>query len=38
VALWLLYLRAHFLLMPVHILVPHLARKAFMRTSTQEPV
>jgi hypothetical protein len=30
-ALWLLYLRAHALLMPPHILVPHLARKSWQR-------
>lgn len=29
-ALWLLYLRAHHLLMPLHILLPHLMRKAYM--------
>jgi hypothetical protein len=38
VARGILYMRAHFLLMPVPILVPHLVRKAFMRASTQEPV
>lgn len=27
-ALWLLYVRAHYLLMPVHILIPHVVRKA----------
>jgi hypothetical protein len=31
VALWLLYVRAHHLLMPTHILVPHLLRKALRR-------
>jgi len=30
-ALWFLYVRAHYLRMPVHLLVPHLIRKAFMR-------
>lgn len=30
-ALWFLYVRAHYLLMPLHILVPHLARKGIMR-------
>ena len=31
VALFLLYLRSHHLLMPIHILIPHLARKAWRR-------
>jgi hypothetical protein len=30
-ALWLLYVRAHHLKMPAHILIPHLLRKALMR-------
>ena len=30
-ARWLLYLRSHWLRMPLHLLVPHLARKAWMR-------
>jgi hypothetical protein len=30
-ARWLLYVRAHHLRMPAHLLVPHLARKALMR-------
>lgn len=30
-ALWLLYVRAHHLRMPTHLLVPHLVRKAVMR-------
>ena len=29
-ARWLLYLRSHWLRMPMHLLVPHLARKAWM--------
>lgn len=32
-AFWLLYIRAHHLLMPPHILVPHLVRKAIMRAT-----
>jgi hypothetical protein len=31
IALWLLYVRAHHLRMPAHLLVPHLIRKALMR-------
>jgi hypothetical protein len=31
-ALWLLYVRSHHLRMPPHLLVPHLLRKAYMRT------
>jgi hypothetical protein len=31
-ALWLLYVRAHHLRMPAHLLIPHLIRKAYMRT------
>jgi hypothetical protein len=30
-ALWLLYVRSHYLLMPVRVLVPHLVRKAYVR-------
>ena len=30
-ALWLLYVRSHALRMPMHLLVPHLARKAWMQ-------
>lgn len=30
-ALWLLYLRSHWLRMPLHLLLPHLARKAWRR-------
>ena len=29
-ARWLLYVRSHYLRMPMHILVPHLVRKAYM--------
>lgn len=29
-ARWLLYLRSHFLRMPLHLVVPHLVRKAYM--------
>jgi len=30
-ARWLLYVRSHYLRMPVHLLLPHLLRKAWMR-------
>lgn len=30
-ARWLLYVRAHYLRMPLHLLVPHLLRKAFLQ-------
>lgn len=30
-ALWLLYLRSHYLRMPLYLLLPHLVRKAWMR-------
>jgi AcrR family transcriptional regulator len=36
IALWLLYVRAHHLLMPAHILVPHLLRKAYVRRFKEE--
>jgi hypothetical protein len=35
VKLWLLYVRSHWLRMPVHALIPHLARKALRRTRQQ---
>jgi hypothetical protein len=35
-ALWLLYVRAHHLRMPAHLLIPHLIRKAYMRTLKPE--
>lgn len=35
-ALWLLYVRAHHLLMPPHILVPHLLRKSIVRMHREE--
>lgn len=31
VARWLLYVRAHYLRMPLHRVIPHLVRKAYMR-------
>ena len=31
-ALWMLYVRSHHLRMPAHLLIPHLLRKAYMRT------
>jgi hypothetical protein len=30
-ARWLLYVRAHYLRMPLHLLLPHLLRKSFIR-------
>lgn len=33
-ARWLLYVRSHHLRMPVHLVLPHLMRKALMRIST----
>jgi len=35
-ARWLLYVRAHHLRMPLHLLVPHLVRKSFRRPAAQE--
>jgi hypothetical protein len=35
-ALWLLYIRSHHLRMPPHLLIPHLLRKATMRTIRHE--
>jgi hypothetical protein len=35
--LWLLYVRSHWLRMPAHALVPHLARKALRRTTAPAP-
>ena len=35
-ARWLLYLRSHWLKMPLRLLIPHLARKAWLRLSGQE--
>lgn len=35
-ALWLLYVRAHALRMPVHLVIPHLVRKAWMRRFPDE--
>jgi hypothetical protein len=34
--LWLLYVRSHHLRMPAHLLIPHLLRKAYMRTIKRE--
>jgi hypothetical protein len=31
VARWLLYVRSHYLRMPLHLVIPHLVRKAFVR-------
>lgn len=31
---WLLYVRSHYLRMPLHLLIPHLARKAFRSSHT----
>lgn len=35
-ARWLLYIRSHWLRMPLHLLVPHLLRKSWMRLSGKE--
>ena len=38
-ARWLLFVRSHWLRMPLHLLVPHLVRKAWMaRFPKQKPV
>lgn len=34
VSRWLLYMRSHYLRMPLHLLIPHLARKAFRSSQT----
>jgi len=36
-ARWLLYARAHKLRMPLHLLIPHLVRKAIMRRFSPGP-
>ncbi|MDH4390634.1 MAG: nucleotidyltransferase family protein, partial [Aquabacterium sp.] len=36
-ARWLLYVRSHWLRMPVHLLLPHLLRKAWMRRLADPP-
>lgn len=35
-ARWLLYVRSHHLRMPIHLVIPHLARKALMRVSSDD--
>jgi hypothetical protein len=35
--LWLLYVRSHWLRMPAHALLPHLARKALRRPTSTAP-
>jgi hypothetical protein len=35
-ARWLLYVRAHYLRMPLRLLVPHLVRKAWRRAKGEE--
>ena len=35
-ARWSLYIRAHWLRMPIHLLIPHLLRKSFLRLSGKE--
>ena len=37
-ARWLLYVRSHMLRMPLHLVVPHLVRKAWMRRFPKEDV
>jgi hypothetical protein len=34
---WFMYMRSHHLRMPVHLLLPHLIRKAFMRLEADTP-
>lgn len=36
VARWLLYIRSHWLKMPLHLLIPHLSKKFWMRLTDQE--
>jgi hypothetical protein len=36
VARWMLYVRAHYLRMPMRLLLPHLARKAWKRRFASE--
>lgn len=36
-ARWLLYVRSHYLRMPLHLLVPHLVRKALLRRNILKP-
>ncbi len=35
-ARWLLYIRSHWLKMPIHLLVPHLCRKSWLRITGQK--
>jgi hypothetical protein len=35
-ARWLLYIRSHYLRMPLHLLIPHLSRKAWQRLTAKE--
>lgn len=37
-ARWLLYVRSHYLRMPLRLLIPHLARKSLMRFKAEEEV
>lgn len=36
IARWLLYMRSHYLRMPLHLLIPHLSRKAWIRLFGKE--
>jgi len=36
VARWMLYMRSHYLRMPLHLLIPHLSRKAWIRLFGKE--
>lgn len=36
-ARWSLYIRSHYLRMPLHLLIPHLSRKAWLRLTGKEP-
>lgn len=35
-ARWLLYIRSHWLKMPLHLLIPHLSRKAWLRLTSSQ--
>jgi len=35
-ACWLLYIRSHWLKMPIHLLIPHLCRKSWLRLTGQK--
>ena len=37
-ARWLLYIRSHYLRMPLHLLIPHLLRKAIKKRQAEKPL